>query len=428
MKHFLPNLILLILLFVFQSSIFAGDPTFRSVPRARTLSLNGLYIAGIDGTNGSLSNAASLAYFKSNTIELSFVDMIGQPEIDNPTNGLYNAFQQDNVPFTAGFILPLSENLVIALSYQQAYSYNVNWPYAVLTSTDSSSYLQTFDLYNRINVGAILPSISLKLGKISFGATFDIYNVDYETAFPISNPNWGDTLGLPIYQMQYDMSNWCFGFNVGLMVEILEDLRFGAFVRSGFSSDLDGIAQSDFFGEVDSIASSSSVSTNYRYPWVFGAGVLYNLAPDLSINIDALYSLFSSNKSLDMTFSDPDWEAKNLGIDPLMGINPSNILLDFEDAIDIGIGLEYISSSWSFRSGYRFSQTQNSETSYNFLFPTVDRHWISLGFGYHDSIYYVDFGAAYAFGVNRTINSYIPISGNYDSETIDVSLTLKYVF
>jgi long-chain fatty acid transport protein len=423
------TIVISVFLFGVNSSINAGDVSLRSISQAKTSSLNGLYIAGIDEMNNVLNNVAGLAHLNSRFVELSLVDLIGQSELDNPTNGLYRSFQQDNVALSAGIIYPLSEKIVIALSYQRAYDYNVNWPFAVLTSTDSSSVLQTFDLFNNINVDAILPSVSFRFGSLSVGASVNIFNVKYKSAFPITNFEWNDTLGLPAYQMEYDMDAWSFGFNAGLMYDISEDLRLGAFVRSSFSADLKGSVKSELLSSIDSVSAQSEVTTSFEYPWVFGAGLLYKISTDWIVNLDFQYSLFgSSSESLVMNYSDPGWSTKNFQTDPLTGVNPSNILLAFEDAFDAGVGLEYMFTDWSLRSGYRFSQSQNNDASYNFLFPTVDQHWISLGLGYNDSIYFVDLTAAYAFGADTEIISMPSVSGNYDSQTINVAFTLKYVF
>lgn len=411
------------------SSLHAGDVSLRSISQARTSSLNGLYIAGIDELNNTFSNTAGLTYLNSRSIQFSLVDLIGQSELDNPTSGLYRSFQQDNVALSAGIIYPLSEKIVIALSYQRAYDYNANWPFAVLTNTDSSSVLQTFDLFNNINVDAILPSVAFRFGSLSVGASVNIYNLKYKSAFPITNSKWGDTLGLPAYQIEYNMDAWSFGFNAGLMYDVSEDLRIGAFVRSSFSADLEGSVKSDLLSRIDSVSAQSNVTSTFEYPWVFGVGLLYKISAEWIVNLDFQYSLFgNSSASLVMDYSDPGWSNKNFQIDPLTGINPSDILLAFDDAFDAGVGIEYLLTDWSFRGGYCFSQSQNTGASFSLLFPTVDQHWISLGLGYDDSIYFVDLTAAYAFSSDTEIISIPSVSGKYDSQTLNVSIALKYAF
>ena len=423
------QLLLVLFLIVSIKPVFADDPTFRTVQRAKTLSLGGLYLAGVDGANSLFNNTAGLVFINTPLIDFSLTDMIGQSSFTDTENTLFNSFQQDNVPLSIAVVYPITDNLVASIAYERNYAYNINWPFAVLSQTDSSSTLQTFDLYNNYNVDAIAAGLAYRSGIISFGATFDALQVSYESAFPITNSKWGDTLGLPAYQLQYDMSSWTFGFNAGVMLSVSENLRLGALVKSTFSADLDGNAESIYFSEIDSISSTSNVSTSFDYPWVFGMGVLYKPSTDMSINVDAQYSLFgSSKKSLVMNFSEQGWESNNWEIDPLVGVDPSDINLSFENTIDIAIGFEYSPSDWSFRGGYRFSQSQNSSTSYNYLYPTVDKNWLSVGLGYNDLTYFVDLAAAYAFGVSTNVMSYQNISGNYDSETVYVSATIKYVF
>jgi long-subunit fatty acid transport protein len=410
------------------SALKAGDASLRSISRAHTSSLNGLYIAGIDGMNSSFNNTAGLI-FNPGLVELSFVDLIGQPSLTHPVNGLYKAFQEDNFAFAAGIIYPLSGNLVVSLSYQRAYDYNVNWPFAVLTSADTISVLQSFDMNNHLNVDAILPAIAYRFGDFSIGAAFDIFYVNYSSAFPVTNTNWVDSLNLPAYQMEYNMDTWSFGFNAGVMYEISEELRIGAFARSSFTADLEGEAISELFEKVDSISARSPVTTGYEYPWVFGAGLLYRLSPEWAFNLDFQYTLFeNSRQSLQMDYAEPGWEAKNLQLDPMTGMDPDDILLAFRNAADAGIGIEYILTNWSFRGGYRFTQTQNNPSSYNYMFPTTDQHCIALGLGHNDSVYFIDLSASYAFGNDTEIVSAPAVSGTYDSETINATFTLKYAF
>jgi len=421
-------ILILSVLFLVINPSFAGDATLRSISRAHSVSLNGLYIAGIDGVNNSFNNVAGLAYNSSMFLEFSVTDLIGQSELDNPTNGLYRSFQEDDVALSLGFIYPLSDGFVISISYQRAYDYNVIWPFAVVTSTDINSVFQAFDHFNNLYIDAILPSVALKIGNFSIGATFDVFSVKYRAAFPITNFEWGDTLGLPAYQFDYNMDAWSFGFNAGVMYDLSEDFRLGAFVRSNFSADLGGDAKSDLLGQIDSVSSQSKVTTTFEYPWVLGTGILYKLSSNWTVNLDFQYSLFENTNSFQMNFSDQGWKEKTFQMDPITGINPGNISKAFKNAIDAGAGIEYSLTDWSFRGGYRFSQSQNSEASYNYLFPIVDQHWISLGLGYNDLVYSVDLAAGYAFAVVKEISSIPAISGNYDSETVNVTMTLKYAF
>jgi long-subunit fatty acid transport protein len=423
------KLILLLLVSGLHGFVIAGDATLKSTSNSRTLSLGGLYYAGNDGLSSILNNAAGVFYSKSRTIELSIIDAIGQSELDNPINGLYRSFQEDDLILGAGLFWPIADNLIFSIGYQRVYNYRVSWPFAVFSSNDSSSVLQAFDMKNSIVVDAILPSFAINFGIFSIGASFSAYNVNYNSAFPLSNNKWSEGIGLPAYQMEYKMDAWTFGFNAGIMVEIGNSLRGGAFVRSSFSADLKGDANSELFSSVDSLSSTSSISTTYQYPWIIGAGFLYKVSDHLAINLDCQYSLFeNATESLDIKFGNQEWELQDYAVDSLTGINPADILLAFQNTIDVGLGAELIFENWSFRGGYRFDQSTNSLRSYNFLYPTVDRHWIAFGFGYNDSAFFVDVTAAYAVGVRTNIISYPSVSGIYDSETIKIALTMRYNF
>jgi len=262
--------------------------------------------------------------------------------------------------------------------------------------------------------------------------TANFYRVSQHTAFPQANELWFSGTGLSAYQFEFEQDGWAVGGNLGMMTDISERLRIGAVVRSAYKASLDGTATSQMFVDLDSARSTVNLSSDFEMPWVFGAGVVYKLNASMEFNLDASYSLWSSiQESYNFEFGSSVWETGLAQADTVTGIRGGTFALQYENTFDLGIGFEYAPpQGLAYRLGYRFSQSPNSEMTYNFLFPGVDQHWLSGGIGYSAENYTLSISLAYALGVAKEIRSSENPNafGTYDSNTIVPVANLKYKF
>jgi long-subunit fatty acid transport protein len=411
-------------------NLFAGGSEFNTITDAKTLSLNGMYFAGESGMNSILGNPAGLILLNNKYLEFSVADKVGQQKYEGGSQGLHKSYEEDIVTFSGGLAWSFSPGVILGLSYRNGINYNVNWPFVALQRTDTTSAISAFDLYNKIKVNAASLSGAFTFDNLFIGVTFSAYQVKQETAFPLENARWYDSLstGEASYQFKYNEDGWTFGFGLGLMYQLSPDLRVGIMTRSGYSADLSGSATSNMFADLDSTASVVDLSSKIEMPWVFGGGLIYQLGSGLTLNADVLYSLWSgTQKSIKYKFNNPVWQSHTSGIDPLTGIKPDEFILNYKNTIDAGIGLEYILKDVILRCGYRFSQSPNSDETYSYLFPSVNQNWLSIGLGYTDGNLKADLGLAYAFGLKRMIDSSNSgFNGNYNSDSVLPTITIKY--
>jgi len=288
------------------------------------------------------------------------------------------------------------------------------------------------DLYNRIKVNAASISGAFRIDQLTIGVTVSAYQVKQETAFPLENKGWYDTLsiGLAAYQFNYNEDAWIYGFNIGLQYEISSGFEIGVMGRSGYSADLSGTARSRYFADLDSAASEVDLSSKFEVPWVFGGGLVYQLSDKLTFNADFQYSLWSgTQKAIIYNFNNSVWQDNMPASDSLSGIRGDSFILNFQNTIDAGFGLNLKLSDIDLRFGYRFSQSPNSESTYSYLFPSVNQHRVTLGLGYIDENLSVDLSAAYAFGVSKKMNGSIRgFNGTYNSDLVLPALTIRYTF
>lgn len=424
-------LFILILTCTCYGNIYAGGTEFKPFTSSKTVSLNGLYFAGSDGIVKSFSNPAGLTYLNESGIEFSLLDCLAQNSFDNSERKLFNSLKEDEFSFSGGFIWSVSEELKAALTYQQVVGYKVSWPYANYYRQDSLNALLVFDFYNDLAVNAITASLSYRFDNFSIGLSPILYHVSHKIAFPQNNNLWTAGIGTAAYQFEYDQEAWTFGFSFGLITELASDLKVGISVRSMYSADLEGNAKSRMFAVTDSTDELTSVKSVFEMPWIFGIGTVYSLSSNINLNFDIQYSLWESTQSsMTQSFGNSIWQNKLSNTDFGSGINGSNFNLSYRNTFDLGVGFEYISeNSFSYRVGYCFSQSPNSDRTYNMLYPSVDQHVFSIGAGMQDGNFLVDATLLYSFGIERSVkNEIVPIlDGKYNYEIIVPMITLKYI-
>lgn len=423
----------LLFTFIFLSitgSCFAGGTELYPSNGAKTLSLNGLYFAGSDGIVSTIMNPASLMFVENNGVEFSIMDRLAQNKFEGGSSGLYRSFRNDEYIINGGVFYSVSENLKVGVSYQPSLKYNVEWPYANFFHNDSLQAVLAFDYFNRLTSEAISAAAAFRIGNITIGIAPIAYRVTYNTAFPKSNAAWS-SLSAGGYQFEYKQDAWTYGFSLGAIAQINPEVKLAFSIRSGYSADIKGTATSPMFTRLDSVTSNRvNVSSKVEVPWIFGAGALYTLSPELTLNIDAQYALWgSTKKTMNFNFDDAVWQQRLSETDPLTGLTGNVFNLNFKNTFDIGAGIEYIPEGGvSYRFAYKFSQSRNNPATYNMLFPSLDQHWLSAGFGLTEENFVLDGTIAYGFSFSKSIsNGNFNINGNYGYSVVIPSVSLKYL-
>jgi long-subunit fatty acid transport protein len=427
MKHYLLSIIFFLSV---TASCIAGGSEIFPLNGAKTLSLNGLYFAGSDGVVNSVTNPASLIFLENHGIEFSINDRLSENQFNRYNNTLFRSFRNDEYIINGGIYFTINNNIKLGISYQPSIKYNVEWPYANYFSKDSSSSLLVFDFFNRLTIEAFAPSAAFRFGIFTVGVAPIAYRIKNSLAFPKSNALWGN-FNSAGYQFEYDQEGWAYGFSLGAISQINPELRLALSIRSGYSSNLKGTAVSSMFKDLYTASSKVNLTSKLEIPWIFGAGALYNLSPEITLNVDAQYSLWGSvQKNININFNDALWQQNLSTVDPLTGITGNSFNLSYKNTIDIGAGLEYFpEGDISYRIGYKYSQSPNQLATYNMLFPSGDQHWFSAGFGLREENFLLDGTVCYAVSFSKNITNGVVnnINGKYSYNVIIPTVSLKYL-
>lgn len=424
------TILLSMIFFLSVTSCFAGGSEIFPLNSAKTLSLNGLYFAGSDGVVNAIINPASLIFVEGHGIELSINDRLSENQFNRYNNTLFRSFRNDEYIINGGAYFSITKNIKVGASYQPSVKYNVEWPYANFFSKDSSSSLLVFDFFNRLTIEAFAPSVAFGFGNFTIGVAPVAYRIKNSIAFPKSNAAWGN-FNSAGYQFEYDQEGWAYGFSLGAISQINPELRIALSVRSGYSSNLKGSAASSMFSDLYSASSKVNLTSKLEIPWIFGAGALFNFSPEITLNVDAQYSLWGSvQKNISFNFNDALWQQNLSAVDPLTGITGNNFNLSYKNTIDIGAGMEYFpEGDISYRISYKYSQSPNQQATYNMLYPAGDQHWFSAGFGLRDEKFLLDGTVSYAVSFSKSISNGIVnnINGKYSYNVIVPTVSVKYL-
>lgn len=421
----------LIIILLTQYALAEGTNK-KSYFGARSVALNGLYFAGIDGINNINSNPAGLSYNIGHAFEASYYFRSEQNTFDSDLNGIYKSINKDFGCYNLGIYWSLLDGLTVGLGYQQNYDYEINWPYVLIIRKGTVANVEASDLFSREKNRTITPAVSYKYGSLSAGIAVNISNIKTEMSFPQKNYNWIDSISFPIYQFTFNKEGWLIDFNFGLMYDFSDDLRVGFSLSNSSEKVLDGTARSDLYAVMDSSASQVSYSAKYQSPWKLGLGLLYKINDNLKLNVDAQYNLYGNlDDQIERQFDNQVWQTKGQIPDSLTGFSISSIKQFFNNSFDFGIGLEFKATlDLDFNFGYRFSQSPNSDKSFDMLNPIVDQHSFSAGFAYYNQSLTIAGSVIYFTGIKKEVkgSSFNVHDGKYGTSGLIPTLSFKYEF
>ncbi len=432
---------LFIIIPVLMLSVKANAGNNDLTPRlsAKTIALNGMYIAGSDGLANLFTNPAGLTGVAGSAFELSFLDRTGQQTYHHPEEGLYRTYRDDDISFAGGGYWQINQAITVAAAYSRPVAYNANWPYARFFQEGTSSLVLTFDMFNQLKVGGFSVAGAYRLDRFSFGATINFQQYKSAMAFPVLNDIWYDFVEIePGYQVSYEQDAWQLGFNLGFSWDVTDYLRCGIVYRSEQNPEFEGLATSALpaaFARLDTNATSipagtDDISMQAALPMVFGAGALYRISEAIRINADFAYHMWGSlEKNWQVEFSDAQWREVMSVQDEITGAQPTSIDTPDKNRIEAGIGIEYMTESApDFRLGYRYSQTPVSAAAISMFFPECDQHWFSFGVNLQNEGYDLDLTIAYVLGMEREISQTQSEYryGKYDSDLLLAGLTFRY--
>ncbi|NCC25623.1 MAG: transporter [Deltaproteobacteria bacterium] len=191
-----------------------------------------------------------------------------------------------------------------------------------------------------------------------------------------------------------------FGFNLGLHYQPCQYAKVGLTYRSQVQLRMDGDADFDRPAAFDAnpqlqpLFKNGNVSGEVTLPDSWSAGVAIYPLENLSLELGAVYTRWSSYEDLTIKYDQT----------PVPGMTSTTTKKDWKDVWRFNAGLEYKALDWlDLRFGYIFDQSPIPDDTIDYLVPANDRHLFSFGPGFHFGNMDLDLSYTYLMIKERNI-------------------------
>jgi long-chain fatty acid transport protein len=259
----------------------------------------------------------------------------------------------------------------------------VNAPFGLKTEYDAGWIGRFQAIKSSVETLNVNPTVAYQVNdKLSLGAGLNYQTLKAELTKAVS-------LGVAegTAKVSGDDSGW--GYNLGVMYQFTPATRLGVSYRSPIKYKIEGDAT--FSPGVP--APSGAATLDLKVPDTFSLALSQQLAPNLTLLLDATRTGWSSIKELKVI---------NVASGATLDTTPEN----FKNTWRYGVGATYrYSNAWSLKAGIALDKTPVNDTDRTPRLPDQDRKWLSFGAQYRVSnTAQLDIGYAHLFIKDTSIN------------------------
>jgi long-chain fatty acid transport protein len=226
--------------------------------------------------------------------------------------------------------------------------------------------------------------------SLAFGAVAQYYNIEIQF-----NQFVGPALAPPTGEIHTKLEgdHWGWGLNVGLLVWITDNLRFGATYRSEVKHNIEGDAE--FSPNVPAAGiRNTGIRTTIRTPAIAYLALAYTWGP-LTFEFDGQWTEWSTFDRLVAPFDQP-----------VAGRPALTDELRWEDTWAYRFGVQYNTTEWlDLRAGFIYDEQTVPDETLSVVLPSGDRKIITFGAGGHYKALTVDFAYNYLWDEDREWNN-----------------------
>jgi long-chain fatty acid transport protein len=320
----------------------------------------------------------------------------------------------------------------------------INVPFGLKTEWEADWVGRFHAIKSSVQTININPTVSWKINEVlSIGVGFSAQRLDAELtqavsyrAVALATGSGALIAGTPggsegILELSAD--DWGWGWNAGVMVQVIPALRLGLAYRSRIKYTVAGDAT---FGNrpaalnvVPNVA-DGGVKADVKLPDMLSVAVAYQLHPQLQLLADYTWTGWDSIQDFTVV--------RTSG--PLSGQPLTRVALRFKNSWRVGFGATYqLTPQWKFRGGFAFDQSPVQDAFRTPRLPDEDRTWLAAGTQWaFTPKAALDFGLAYLFVKDASSNlanqetaSSLPrgsLVGNYEANVWILSSQLRWSF
>src|SRR5450755_1727607 len=354
--------------------------------------------------------------------------------------------------------------LVVPINNQWSFGIGINAPFGLKTEYDSDWIGRFQAVKSKIETLNVNPALSFKVNDmvtLGGGANYQHLKVtlsnmvNYAGGIGLAAQQAAQAGQIPVSVVQpivgayfgaasdatVSANDGAWGWNLGILVNIDPQTRFGASYRSKIKYDANGSVNINnppvptslspalapiaalLANAVNSQLASGNVSLAVEAPDTANVSIFRQIDSKWDVMGDVQYTGWSSIQALTVVSS--------------TGAVLSNTPEDFRNTWRVSVGANYhYTDQWMFRGGLAFDQSPIRDAQRTPRLPDNDRTWISVGVQYKFSPQLaLDAGYSYLFIKDPNINqnqgstaTYGLLSGSYKSDVNILAAQLTYTF
>jgi len=310
------------------------------------------------------------------------------------------------------FAMPLGERLALGIG--------LNAPFGLKTEYEDNWMGRFQGIKSELKTINVNPAVSYKISDaVSLGIGLNYQKTEAELTNALMLPG---PLGEGRAKLDADDDGW--GWNIGALFQVSSDMRIGAAYRSAVDYSLEGSISATTLAGVSVV--NLPAKADITFPDTFTLSAVQRFGEQWELLGDLSYTRWSEIGTVSI-------------VETTGGTQRDELVLDFEDAWRVALGVNYHqSTSWTFKGGVAWDQSPVTDDNRTARLPDADRVWVAIGakyrFGKSSAI---DVGYAHLFvsdaDINRTRTQFgtplsTTVTGSYDTSIDIFSLQLTYTF
>jgi len=311
-------------------------------------------IAHTEGPASNFWNPALLPELGGTQIEIG--TMILRPSVDfrSDFTGIKDSMESNTFfPSTLFVTHRINDRFSVGFGVNNTFGLGTEWP-----DDWEGRYLATLSELETYNIN---PNIAWKVSdKLSLACGFDIIlgDVTLEQKVDLSG------FGLPDGNQKIDGDGEGYGYNLGILYKITEELAFGMSYRSKITLEIEG----DY--SLTLVGLKSGIKADLDLPAHLFAGLTYKPSKNILLEIGGKWEEWSTYKHLKVKADLPIFAGSTVAVIPK----------DWKDVYGFNLGIKYnIDPTLAVSAGYLHEGNPVPSHTFDPSIPASDRNDFSLG-------------------------------------------------
>ena len=336
------------------------------------------------------TNPAAMSLIDSMTVTFAGTKSFNDSRIQGTATGNGGPLSADAKDYVQDTFLPAAY-LVMPVNERITIGAGVNRDFGINNSFGTDTNLSEFGSKTRIVNTNIMGSVAYQWNdSLSFGFGVNVTQSDANIQSIYSRTHGNGSAG--DNYSSYRGDNYAFGWNAGVLWEVIEGTRLGVSYRSEMKNELDGFHSSSVNNGFPRPQWNRKADMDFDLPAVLDVSLYHQLTNTVALHASAVRTFWSSIDEINYELSnDRDVPATEL---------------DWDDAMRYSVGATWnASDKLKLRAGITYSESQVDDKSRTFRSANTDQMWYTIGANYminkHNDI---DFGYAYIDGDSGKID------------------------